>query len=185
MEALKTARGILADITPLARDCGALCGHICCADSEDGMNGMLLFPGEEALPLPDGAEIRETSYRCGGEMVFLMTCPGQCDRSLRPLSCRVFPLIARPKKQGGFSLRMDERARFCPLHSSGDVGLCPEFRQGVRDVYDLLWAYPRQRAFIEMLGEEQRELRALAKGFTRGRGGRGDGERWGSAPDPA
>lgn len=58
-QALRTAREIMCNITPLRFDCGRLCGAACCAPDEEGDGGMLLFPGEEALyePLPEGFEI--------------------------------------------------------------------------------------------------------------------------------
>ena len=39
------ARRLLADLTPLQTDCGALCGGACCKGDEG--TGMLLFPGED------------------------------------------------------------------------------------------------------------------------------------------
>ena len=56
---------IIGALTPLAGDCGALCGAACCQPDEDGQGGMFLFPGERALlagkagaasPLPPGRE---------------------------------------------------------------------------------------------------------------------------------
>ncbi len=88
------ARELLNSLTPLKRDCGRSCGAACCQSDEDGQGGMLLFPGEEtlyaSLPeswsiLPDSAVIPEGR---------ILVCDGRCDRSARPLSCRLFPPAA-------------------------------------------------------------------------------------------
>ena len=49
MDTLTEAREILAEITPLKRDCGRVCGRRCCSSPEGEDRGMLLFPGEEDL----------------------------------------------------------------------------------------------------------------------------------------
>ena len=63
-QALRKARALLEGETPLNRDCGGLCGAACCQPDEDGLGGMLLFPGEAAFyhPMPEGFQIeREDS----------------------------------------------------------------------------------------------------------------------------
>ena len=45
--AVKAARELLKDLTPLKTDCGRLCQGACCQGDEG--TGMLLFPGEDAL----------------------------------------------------------------------------------------------------------------------------------------
>ena len=50
LEAVKAARDLLENVTPLPTDCGAFCSAACCKDDPDyETSGMLLFPGEEAL----------------------------------------------------------------------------------------------------------------------------------------
>ena len=49
LRTLEAARGALADLTPLKRDCARLCGAACCQPDETGLNGMLLFPYEDAF----------------------------------------------------------------------------------------------------------------------------------------
>ena len=92
LEAVMRARELLQTLTPLRRDCGGVCGAACCAPDEDGQGGMLLFPGEEALyqPLPAGFSLRQDDGVLPG--MLLLTCGGVCDRALRPLACRMFPL---------------------------------------------------------------------------------------------
>ena len=71
------------DLTPLAFDCGRLCGSHCCQGGADA--GMRLFPGETA---DSGFTVRDTAD--GGR---LLLCGGHCDRRVRPLACRIFPLF--------------------------------------------------------------------------------------------
>ena len=93
LEAVKQARKLLENVTPLRRDCGGVCGAACCQSDEDGQGGMLLFPGEEALyeTLPEGFSIREDNAVLPG--MKLLTCDGVCEREYRRLSCRLFPML--------------------------------------------------------------------------------------------
>ena len=119
LEAVMRARELLQTLTPLRRDCGGVCGAACCAPDEDGQGGMLLFPGEEALyqPLPAGFSLRQDDGVLPG--MLLLTCGGVCDRALRPLACRMFPLTPVLSVRDGrerLSVRMDPRAfAVCPL----------------------------------------------------------------------
>lgn len=144
-EALAGAREKLAAVTPLTRDCGALCGARCCAPDEDGRGGMLLFPGEETYykTLPRGFAITRAAEGP------LLTCGGTCAREERPLACRVFPLMFA--LEGGVpGVRPDPRAwPLCPLMPSGMPGLLAGFVQAAREAAQLLCASPEHRAFIE------------------------------------
>ena len=72
------ANRIIGDKTPLKKDCGQVCGGACCKGDDD--TGMLLFPFEESVFRVDEKD-----------GVRLCVCQGRCDRSERPLSCRIFP----------------------------------------------------------------------------------------------
>jgi len=156
MDAWKTAKEMLRDVTPLKRDCGRLCGARCCRSLEGEETGMLLFPGEEDdyedAPgwriLPAGQEL-------------LMICPGTCDRENRPLACRLFPLI--PILQDGkIHVRTDERARaVCPLARAGKQGMDPAFAETVRQAGEILCRDGAQKAFLSRLAAEQEDLKAL------------------------
>ena len=100
------ARALIGERTPLQSDCGKLCGAACCQPDEDGQGGMYLFPGEETL-LP-GA---------GGDFAPIYTCAGTCAREERPLACRIFPLTP-VKKENGWGVKMDVRARVCVISAS-------------------------------------------------------------------
>lgn len=159
--ALAGAREKLAAVTPLARDCGALCGASCCAPDEDGRGGMLLFPGEEAhyRTLPRGFALARTA---GGP---LLTCEGACAREERPLACRVFPLMFAVEN-GEAGVRLDPRAwPLCPLMPSGISGLRPDFVGAAREAARMLCACPEQRAFIEA---EQRKVAEMTRPLWEG-----------------
>lgn len=101
---------LLEDVTPLSSDCGALCGGACCKGG--GGDGMLLFPGEkEYFAGKDGFSlIRDERYGCDA-----VVCSGSCNRSERPLSCRIYPYFFYVSQSGAVTVEKDLRA----------LGLCP------------------------------------------------------------
>ena len=119
---------IIGSLTPLAGDCGALCGAACCQPDEDGQGGMFLFPGEKSL-LAGESWCRVAPSVGPGDV---LTCLAPCPREKRPLACRIFPLT--PVWTGeNWTVRMDARARpMCPLCSSGVKGVQKEFALAVR-----------------------------------------------------
>ena len=147
LDAVRCARDLLQDVTPLNGDCGLCCGHACCLPDEDGQGGMWLFPEEQLLynPLPDGFSIEEK------EGLLLLTCDGVCDRSTRPLSCRLFPLL--PKLKDGTVRAVRDRRSFCvcPLCESGLSAFSPAFKQAVREAGKILYACDETRQFLEHL----------------------------------
>ena len=147
LNAVEEARALLAGVTPLRIDCGRVCGGACCQSDEDGQGGMLLFPGEEQLyqRLPPGWRIiRDDGVREGA---LLLICDGTCDREMRPLSCRLFPLLPTPA-----GCRMDRRAwAVCPLMESGKKGLQPAFVQAVAEAGKALYACPAHEQFLNAL----------------------------------
>ena len=155
-DTLKKARELLADVTPLKTDCGKVCGAKCCRSLEDEETGMLLFPGEEEAYLEkESWTVRETGAG------LLAVCPGTCDRNERPLACRIFPLLP-VIRDGAVKTGADQRARaVCPLLRQGIRGTDPAFRDAVREAGRILAGDPEQREFLEMLTEEQDELKAL------------------------
>ena len=101
---------ILGELTPLKADCGVLCGGACCKG--DASIGMHLFPFEESSL--HVSENKENGVR-------LALCDGSCDRTGRPLSCRIFPFFPTVDDRGKVYIEADMRAyRLCPLLSHID-----------------------------------------------------------------
>ena len=101
---------ILGNLTPLKVDCGVLCSGACCKGDES--IGMRLFPFEESTL--NVTENRENGVR-------LAVCDGTCDRTKRPLSCRIFPFFPTVDDRGKVYIEADMRAqRLCPLVSHID-----------------------------------------------------------------
>ena len=117
---------------------------------------MLLFPGEDALYRDrEGWTIRQTP---AGPMVI---CPGTCSREDRPLACRLFPLLP-VIRDGAVKAAVDQRAyAVCPLARQGIRALDPEFAEAVREAGRMLAEDGEQYRFLEVLTEEQDELKQL------------------------
>ncbi len=100
---------ILSNHTPLKADCGVLCGGACCKG--DNNTGMILFPFEDTE-----LEVKITD---SGER--LAVCDGSCDRTKRPLACRIFPFFPTVDENGKVYVELDYRAyRVCPMVSHAD-----------------------------------------------------------------
>ena len=157
-DALKQARELLAELTPLKSDCGRVCGARCCRPLEGEETGMLLFPGEEAeYRGKPGWKLLETAAGT------LAVCPGVCGRNERPLACRLFPLLP-VLRENGVKAAMDQRAEtVCPLTRYGLQGLDPAFKDAVREAGRILAEDPEQKQFLETLTAEQDELKALRR----------------------
>ncbi len=111
-ENLIKARELLERSAPLGQfDCGKLCNGLCCKGDEN--TGMWLFPGEEELYKNNpNFTIKETDGNFGYSMII---CNGTCDRSERPLACRIYPFY--PKIDGKkVGIIKDLRGvAFCPI----------------------------------------------------------------------
>ena len=136
----KRIYGMLERATPLPFDCGRLCGKRCCSGIQTG-RGVYLFPGEEKLFAGESTWCtveefvpEEVHFTGGG---FLLNCCGDCPRSMRPLSCRLFPLAPRLHGQGNFDLIFEPDAVFtCPLVQLNDIDMLdPAFIEGARMVW--------------------------------------------------
>lgn len=112
LTALEKALKKTEHITPLSTDCGKLCSALCC--SGDNETGMYLFSGEEEKyrGLPEYKIIENGSLK-------LLVCSGSCERTMRPLSCRfypLFPLIYEDYGRLRLEIISDPRgAKSCPL----------------------------------------------------------------------
>ena len=137
-------------LTPVRADCGVLCDRACCRGDED--TGMLLFPYEKT-PLPF---VENNGRR-------LAVCGGACDRSIRPLSCRIFPLFPILDEKGKIEVSVDPRgAGLCPLVRQVEhVDFDPKFLKNVRKAGRILKKNPACRAFLREQTEEIEEVFSL------------------------
>ena len=164
LECVLEARHLLEHITPLKTDCGRCCGGACCQADEDGQGGMLLFPGEEALyqELPEGFTLTRDDAILPG--MTLLTCEGRCDRSRRPLSCRLFPLtpvLVTENGQEKLKVRMDPRAfAVCPLCEQGIRGMAPEFGQAALQAARILCQCEEHKRYFRALARYFEQLKA-------------------------
>lgn len=104
VEKYKEIYEILENIGPADHDCGEHCGSICCSDSsfEDEDSYIYLLPGEKEYLESEGSDMHIERQRrdehdlpkSWGDYVYIAKCPGKekCDRRLRPIQCRTFPL---------------------------------------------------------------------------------------------
>ncbi len=143
---------VLGSLTPLKGDCGRACNKACCEGDKDG-DGMYLFPEEEEMyaSLPDWAAISETDFEYEtGKFAPLFSCDGICDRKLRPLSCRIFPLTPYIAKDGELEVIVDPRANgMCPLAALYVEDFETDFVKAVEKVGELLLSNPDTKKFLE------------------------------------
>ena len=162
-ETVQACLRLLEGIPPLREDCGRLCTAACCRSLPGEETGMLLFPGEEETcrSLP-GFRLKPTAQGT------LALCPGTCDRSTRPLACRMFPLI--PLLRGErVRVAADARARaVCPLARQGVRACLPEFVEAVRACGELLAEDPEGREILREMTRRQDDLTALQRQFGGG-----------------
>ena len=118
---------------------------------------MRLFPHEET-----------TLKVIEGENVKLCVCGGSCNRNLRPLACRIFPLFPKVLENGRIAAEIDTRAlRLCPLAENVEmVKFDKEFITAVRRVGRLLYRDPECREFLIETTKEINQYAALS-GYTK------------------
>lgn len=150
-----TAYRILDRVTPLKIDCGQLCGAACCKDGGHDDAGMYLYPGESCMyaARPEWLSISQSAFTYGDSQAhaLLAQCNGTCDRRMRPLSCRIFPLIPYKKVASPLTIIMDPRARaMCPLSQMLSIDkLDTKFVEAVSYVFHFLIKSKQVRAFIQ------------------------------------
>ncbi len=142
---------ILSDLTPLRADCGQLCDHACCKG--DSKTGMRLFPHEESVL---GVSVTESGDR-------LAVCDGTCDRTKRPLACRIFPFFPTIDERGRIYVEADTRgALLCPIVTHMDeVVFDKRFLRAVRRVGRILAKDRECREFLINATQEIDTYRAF------------------------
>ena len=156
---------IIGDATPLRVDCGKLCSNACCAVTDE-ITGMYLFPRENVMyeNMPSWGTLYDTDFTYGeGKEATLFTCTGKCDRAMRPLSCRIFPLIPYAHEGEEMKIIMDKRGRgMCPLIDAIRIEeLSGEFVERVTCAMKLCMCNRETREFIYALTQSIDEIGGL------------------------
>lgn len=152
---------LLESRTPVMFDCGSLCSSSCCQNN--GL-GMLLFPYEEIFmaSLNNDFIIKDSNIDIEGYKVKLLYCSGTCERSVRPVSCRIFPLFPFAYEDERISVEFDPRAsRTCPLLLTDVDGIYMSglFRLMVHKAAVLLSKDPMIMKFMVHLTKELETLK--------------------------
>lgn len=164
-EFYKAVYKIIGDATPLKVDCGKLCDNACCVVTDE-ITGMYLFPYENVMykKMPLWGKIYDTDFTYGDKKeTGLFTCTGKCDRDLRPLSCRIFPLIPYAHRGEDLKIVMDIRGRgMCPLADAMHIeDLSEEFTDRVTRAMKLCMCNKEIREFIYALTDSIDEIGGL------------------------
>ena len=153
----------LDKVTPLDFDCGTLCGEVCCVYDEEGYRNkdlvLYLLPGEE-LMYEDSeyfdlyvVDPKGLDYpRRWNEDVFIVECsnPPHCDRSIRPIQCRTFPLIPHISSEGKLHMILDENEfpYECPIIRD-NIKLNDDFVKVTYEIWSMFISNPMVHALIE------------------------------------
>ena len=150
----KEAWRLLEKLTPLKVDCGQLCGGACCDDGGREDAGMYLFYKEECMykNMPKYLRIEESEFLYGDddERALIAMCSGECERKMRPLACRIFPLAPYKKEGAPLRIIMDPRARsMCPLAKAVRIDELDErFVRAVRLIFLVLIKNKKIKDFV-------------------------------------
>ena len=159
-ELIYDAYEIIGSLTPVKNiDCGRLCNKSCCKGDEAGM---LLFPGEEDIfDGIAGFAVEEIEYMDVPGIKLLM-CDGECDRSMRPFACRIFPVAPHVDQNGGVAALPDIRGRrMCPIWDLENAD--KNFVRAVKKAFELLAKDEKLLSFMRLISSELDELRRFYK----------------------
>lgn len=165
---IEEARRILGNVTPLAFDCGTLCGNRCCTDFAPD-EGVYLIPGE--LPLFDGTEdfpawqFHKTAeyefaptWEARHDHVVFMQCKRLCagSRERRPFECRTYPLMPYRHADGRLEMRYNFLTPgICPLPERYKLEeLEPAFVQAAHEAWAVLMQDPEMLDHVTWLTQQ-------------------------------
>lgn len=152
----------LDKVTPVDFDCGTLCGEVCCVYDEGEYRNkdlvLYLLPGEELMYEDSDyfdlyyIDSKDLDYpRAWKDDVFIVECsnPPHCDRSIRPIQCRTFPLLPHISKDGKLHLILDENEfpYECPIIRD-NIKLNEDFINVTYNVWKKLITNPMVKALI-------------------------------------
>lgn len=135
---------LLDRVSPLDTDCGLLCDAACCMDGSGEDTGIFLLPGEEAIhnkedwAIWEEDDAAEYNYPDSWDRLFFVKCKGPkgCNRTLRPIQCRSFPLLPHIKPDGELILVYNDvdLPYGCPLIDD-EIPLNDDFVQATLTVW--------------------------------------------------
>lgn len=122
---------LLDTVSPVDYDCGELCESICCTCNDENTKNkdmvIYLLPGEEKLFFgkedwfnisKENTKYYEYPKSWQGD-VFFIRCktPPTCNRKLRPIQCRTFPLTPFINEYNKLQMiyEIDNSTYICPL----------------------------------------------------------------------
>ena len=172
---------LLDKVSPLSRDCGELCGAICCGTGEYKYEdpdpesagetpemGIYLLPGEEKLHSKkddwlDWSEERAEDYAFPDSWkgkVYFVRCknPPHCPREKRPMQCRTFPLAPHFTEDGRLVMILNDLdlPYHCPLIEER-IPLNADFMEATFRCWERLIKDPLIRDLIQMDSSERLE----------------------------
>jgi len=145
----KKAYAILNNVSPLKFDCGVLCNGACCKGEKN--TGMYLYPGEEIMYESNPGLLKISKINFSDEYakdILHAVCNGKCERSFRPLACRIFPLVPYISADGSLTIREDLRA----------FNLCPLIGQSKNQSFNMLFQRKVVNAFRLLINDEDIKL---------------------------
>ena len=160
---------LLENKTPLSIDCGKLCNAACCEDGELEEAGMYLFPFEDMMysKMPKWLRIDESYFSYGEDdyCASIAICKGKCNRTMRPLACRIFPLSPYLTTDGELRIVVDPRAKaVCPLAKCYKLtDFEPGFVKRVEYIFKVLIEEKHVYNFVEALSELMDEVDGFLK----------------------
>lgn len=160
---------MLDEVSPIVGDCGQLCGAACCSCAQDVLEdpeeamGIYLLPGEDKVYTREEEWLgwgtcRAKDYdfpKSWHGKVYFLTCKANCfcDRKLRPMQCRTFPLQPHIDKDGKLCMIYDtnELPYECPLIAKRDeYPLNEDFIKATHKAWKYLMREPKIADLIKM-----------------------------------
>ena len=165
----KEVYAILGSSTPVSYDCGDLCNSICCSNEPFGNDDsyLYLFPGEAEYLRSIGCNFpvirqkREGHYlpKSWGEYIYIAQCPGKsrCDRKMRPIQCRTFPLQPYFSDSGNLEMALCYTyvPYTCPF-IEGTVSVSEDFIHAVYTAWNILIEDRAVRDLVKLDSKERR-----------------------------
>ena len=152
---------LLENVTPLDYNCGLLCGNKCCKGSET--DGMLLFPFEKEFfeNHPDYKVYFDEKYNSDA-----VVCIKTCNRSERPLSCRIFPFfpyVEKSEDEDKITVGTDVRALGeCPV-ADEKMNIDKKFMRAIRIASQVLIRNDEIKNFLQTQSRNMLDLGKLCK----------------------